>query len=778
MRRTITLTCLAFACLLGFTTSAMAGPYIQAHRGGSLRAGKPVYPENTMPAFKAAAKLGFTLELDVKLTSDSVPVVIHDDTLDRTTNCTGLVHDVTYEQLERCRVDVLGTDDASVQLKKGDKRRTTVPKLTQVLALLRKTGATASIEIKNLPTDGDFDPTPAYATNVSQTIRRSGVPLSHLIIQSFYPANLNVASEVLPGVQTSFLTLASLQAAAVPVAKSVGAAWVSPQWPVPQSFVTDAHDAGLRVVPFTVDDAAGIRQAFGEGVDAVITNQPVLARKVFAKAEGKLPKIPVAPGTKGCSGTYASRSLPAIRALDPKPGAPRVFAMQFKQDLANVVSYRTFRTKIECMLRRYVLPYRAKGRPNIVAFNEDIGMMTLATGSRGASTRAIFSKPGAGGCAGSPPPCGAIAALLSVGSAYAGPDAAYKSRYPGVGPLAAPFVDATDTFARGWMQTFSDMARRYDLYILGSNNQPLFRESRDPAEIATFADPDLPRPKSVYVATGPEVYNEAFMWGPKLVREEGPPMLRNVVAQNQKVPLTTIEQALGLTPGPTSGADAVANLKPYRVPKTKARIGFATSLPAFQYGRGFGKKLTGSINPCSDVATYYMSCLDRLGTNLVMQDEANPGQWTTDADSGAWQPLEWMSSTWRAAADPIARFDYNVTPHMVGNLADLPFDGQTAITQRGLRGARTCTYVGNTAKFDPSRDPPADRVYSGRKHQFLGLAPWVRKDASRAKLEATGRALTAGSGSKLENDYLETAIVADLPFPPDPHRAACRGARK
>jgi hypothetical protein len=172
-----------------------------------------------------------------------------------------------------------------------------------------------------------------------------------------------------------------------------------------------------------------------------------------------------------------------------------------------------------------------------------------------------------------------------------------------------------------------------------------------------------------------------------------------------------------------------------------------------------------------------MYCLDALGTNLVMQDEANPGMWATP---GEWQPLEWMSSTWRAAADPTVDFDYNVTPHMVGNLADLVFDGQTAITQRGLKGPRgarpakaRCNYVGN-AKLRPE-DPAQYEVYAGPKREFLGLAPWVVPDASRDTLRDVGAALAPGSGLPRENDYLETAVVADLPYPPVPHRPNCSG---
>ena len=130
-----------------------------------------------------------------------------------------------------------------------------------------------------------------------------------------------------------------------------------------------------------------------------------------------------------------------------------------------------------------------------------------------------------------------------------------------------------------------------------------------------------------------------------------------------------------------------------------------------------------------------------------------------------------MRSTWRAAADPDVKFAYNVTPHMVGNLADLAFDGQTAITQRGLSTSRSCTYVGNA--FVPAEDPADVRGNAGPKKEFLAIVPWVGLDGPRAELRSVGARLAPGSGDALENDYVETAIAADLPFPPDPKRGAC-----
>ncbi len=774
----------ALAASLAVAPAAGASPYVQAHRGGPLaRAGGhevPAYPENTLPAFRSAARRGFVLELDVKLTADRVPVVIHDATLDRTTNCHGLVASKTAAFLARhCRVDVLGTEGNSVPLPAGDPRRARIPRLRRVLELAKSRGTTVSLEIKNIPTDPDFDPTNAFARTVVRAIARDRFPPSLLIVQSFWPPNLDVVKRLLPGAQTSLLTLAAMNAAGPAFARSRGYDWISPAWPVSAAYVSQAHALGLQVVPYTFTEPAEVERAARRGVDAVIANDPGAARRAVAAVDPPAPKPPPPPTPAQCERVRASRSVAPVLALDPRPGALRVFAMQFKQDLANVRTYAAFRTKVECMLRDYVVPYLARHRPNVVAFNEDVGLMTLGTGTRGAAARALFADPRlAPSCESQGVPCGTLAALAAVTAGYSQQVAAYHSRFgPSLAPVASAFVAGTDTFARGWMQTFSDLAKRYGVYMVGSSDQPPFRESVDPAEIAAFRDPDLPRPASVYVATSPRAYNTVFMWGPHDVRREGPPMLRNVVAENEKVPLTPIEQEIQLTPGPARGPDAILNLRPYALPGTKARIGFATSLPAFVFNgepdTGFGRPLPPGTRPCSDVSRYYMRCLDALGANLVIQDEANPGRWATPGSF--WQPLEWMGSTWRTVGDPTVGFDYNVTPMMVGNLADLAFDGQTAITQRGLATGPGCNYVGDS-RFQPA-DPPEYRVYAGPKTEFLGIAPWVRGDGPRDQLAATGAALAPGSGSPLENDYVETAVIADLPFPPDPGRPSCAEAR-
>jgi glycerophosphoryl diester phosphodiesterase len=788
------------ACVAALAGSLVAVPgalaqiEVHAHRGGSYVDGVPRFPENTMPAFRHAADGGFVLEIDAKLTKDRVPLVIHDDSFDRTTTCTGPISAKTAAEVARdCRADVLGSpgNDAGLPMAPVPAAdRVAPPPLAELLAFARDRGARINLEIKNLPTDNDFDPSPmpAYATTILDAVDASRIPRSKVLIQSFLPANLDVAEQ--RGFETSALTLAAANQAGPEGAKSRGYEFVSPAFPVDQAYVSRAHGLGLRVVPFTLDREAELRAAAAIGVDELITDDPTLAARTVAAAAPRQAAAPGTPSDATCRSARASRTLAPVTTFDPKPGAPRVFAMQFKQDARHVVTYAAFRAKIECTLREMVVPFLAKDRPNVVAFNEDIGLATIATGSRGRLARDIFTdpslSPSCNGSAGAP--CGAFGALTAVKAAYGKETAAYQARFPDLNPVSGIFVATTDTFARGWMQTFSDLSHKYGVYMLGSNDQPLFRESTDPAEIATFADPDLPeRPSSVFVATSPAVYNEAFLWGPRDVRASGPAPLRNVVARNKKVPVTPIEELINLTPGPRTGPDAIENVAPYALPGTQARISFATSLPAFVYGA-----LPPGTDPCSDVAKYYMRCIDKLGANLVMQDEANPGSWAAytakdSPDRGAWQTMSWMTSTWRASVEPSVGFAYNVTPHLVGNLADLPFDGQTAITQRGLSGGAgraSCNYVGSS-RFIPGTDPESFliggeelpvRPFAGPKQEFLAMVPWVRADGPRPELESAAKALTPEGNGPGENDYLETAIVADLPFPPNPARGSCATA--
>lgn len=764
---------------------------VSAHRGGAAYA-----PENTMVAFRNAVRLGVDqLEADSQLSADGVLVLIHDDTLDRTTDCSGTVISKTFAGLQAC--------DAAHWFSPG--QPTTVPDLNrphplrgqgirvpaaeELFAYLRQLGDAApelSIEIKNIPGESNFDPVGmAVAQVLVPLIRQYGLE-EKVIVQSFWPATIDAVKRLAPELRTQFLTTSSTgQTAAQNLAyvtlrqHDISA----PNFDAPDFnavLVQAAQTSGKQVIPYTPDRESDLRTVTALGVDGLITNFPGCLLRLQGRplpatvglgtptpvCPDEVPDsasagIPGRPDPAVCAALRPSRWRPATGAAAPNAKL-RVVGMQFKQDVRHVVSYDSFRTKMRCLMEDHAVALMRPGLPMLVVYNEDIGLMTLALGSRGQPVRELAASPlRAPGGDQAPAPAGAVLGLSLINAAYAPQVAAYQALF---GPVSGPidprkqmFVAATDTFARAYSQTFSDIARDYGVFVVASNNQTRYRASRDPAEIALFKDPDLAAVEEVYIATDARVTNQTAIWGPRDINPDAPAGEKNLLFRNDKVPITALERDLiAIDEGPATGDAARANAAGVAV--AGFRLGFATSLPAFAWGYDFGQR-PASLEPCADVRISYMPCMDALGVDVVVQAEANPGRWAFE-QAGGWQPLEWMDSTWRSVAEPTVKFRYNITPHMVGNLLDLVFDGQSAITQRGA-GAPLKHYVGNT-EFNPATDPPEYQVYAGGKPEFLVLAPWVTNDAPRDALRDTGAKLAAGSNDPLENDYLETAVWADL----------------
>ncbi|HUP91339.1 MAG TPA: glycerophosphodiester phosphodiesterase family protein [Solimonas sp.] len=759
-------------------------PLVSAHRGGAAYA-----PENTLVSFQNAVRLGADeLEMDTQQTADGELVVIHDDSLDRTTDCTGTLLSHTLAEVQACDAAhwfapgqaTTTPDETLPHPLRGQGVR--VPTLRQVLDWYVTLGCNPprlSIEIKNIPGESNFDPAGNRIAQVLVPLLAQYGVRERSTIQSFWPLTVDAVKSLDPALRTQFLTSSGTgQTAAMNLSYVVagGHEISAPNFDAPDfgaPFIQAAHGAGKQVIPYTADEAADIALVAGLGIDGLITNFPACALHATGREapmkvtpEG-VPEIPACPG--GAAFPVASAERPdaaTCAALRPprwqaalghaEPGAQlRAVGIQFKQEVRHVESYETFRTKMRCLMQDHVVPLMQPGLPTLVVFNEDIGLMTLATGTRGAAVRALATSP-LHAPIGDAQPATTAGALALLNLAYAPQIAAYQLRFGPVDPRKQALLAATDTFARGFSRTFSDIARDYGVYVVASNNQAHYRASRDPAELALFADPDLAPAEEVYVATSASVANRTFLWGPQDFNPAAPPGETNLLFVNDKVPLTDIELTLlALDEGPATGAAALANAAGHVV--AGFRLGFATSLPAFQWGHAFGAPPPAA--PCADVHTTYMSCMDALGVDVVVQAEANPGRWAS-YQAGGWQPLEWMESTWRTSAEPSAHFLYNITPHLVGNLLDLPFDGQSAITRRGGTGVGA-HYVGNL-EFDEAQDPAAYRGNVGDKAEFIALAPWVTPDAPRADLLATGTALSPGSGDALENDYLETAVWADL----------------
>jgi hypothetical protein len=464
-----------------------------------------------------------------------------------------------------------------------------------------------------------------------------------------------------------------------------------------------------------------------------------------------------AQAASGC----AHFGRPAI-ASDARPHALRVFAIQFRQQPEAMTGTDSFRHAVDCAMRTEVAPHLAHGRPNLVVFDEDIGLETLAAGSRGARARALLRK-GTPSCRAQPSPCATLATLSAIDDGYGRALTYLGHRFPKLqSQLGRAFVAATDQFVRTFMTTMAAQALRYRVYVVASNTQAPFALTRNRAAVAALREPGSTT-SAVYAPTTGRAYDQTFLWGPRVIHHRAPPPLANLLRVNRKVPLTGFELALGFAQGPATGPAAAANLRPVAIPGTGARLGFATSLPAFEYGA------PAAGHECSDVTVTYMRCLNKLGANVVIQADANDGQWSGADGMELWQPLSWMGSAYRAVTDRSVQFAYAVNPFMVGNLADTPFDGQSAILERGRRGAG-CHYVGNRRAV-PGDDLPQFAPFAGRKPQFLALAPWVAPDGPRPALRNVGNALASG-----RRRYVQTAVVADLTFPADRNRPGCRVA--
>jgi glycerophosphoryl diester phosphodiesterase len=241
--------------------SQEGGSLIVAHRGASLD-----QPENTLDAFEAAVAAGAdAVEFDVRVTSDDQAVVLHDATIDRTTDGTGLVRAMTLESLRRVAISTpTGT--------------TQIPTLAEVLATL--TGRVAvDIEIKNVPGEPDFEPDRERAVELVHDALDAIAFVGDVIVSSFNPLSIAESRRLRADVPTGLLTDVGVEAeAAVRFAAHEGHRWVLPfvdRVREAPDAPADAHEVGLLLGTWLTDDPDEALTLFAAGVDAVATNDPV-----------------------------------------------------------------------------------------------------------------------------------------------------------------------------------------------------------------------------------------------------------------------------------------------------------------------------------------------------------------------------------------------------------------------------------------------------------------------------------------------------------------------
>lgn len=241
-------------------------PLVVAHRGASAD-----YPENTLVAFRAAAEAGADIvELDVRLTVDGIPVVLHDADLSVTTDGRGPVDELTLAEVKR--LDASG----------GRGPRQEVPTLAEALDVIGRSGRGIDLEIKSL---GGADAARQDLLEASLAVLESADFPGPVLVSSFNGLTLQRCRELAPDVPTGFLSSAAIDpGSALAYARQAGHDFVLPQAESLQEegpgFVRECHTAGIRLGTWTVDDEATLETFFEWGVDAVASNRPGLAAAV------------------------------------------------------------------------------------------------------------------------------------------------------------------------------------------------------------------------------------------------------------------------------------------------------------------------------------------------------------------------------------------------------------------------------------------------------------------------------------------------------------------
>ncbi len=328
--------CLVLTAYQGMTggarTEAARTFDLQGHRGA-----RGLMPENTLPGFAKALSIGVTtLELDVGVTRDGVVVVRHDARLNpaivREPGGTWLAGEgprllsLTFAELGVYDVGRLNPAHRYARRfahqEPVDGAR--IPSLAEVIALARKAGndkVRFNVETKLSPVEPELTPKPeAFAEAVLEVLRKEGV-LRRATIQSFDWRTLREVQRLAPGVPTVYLSarqrwLDNIQmgvpgpsawtagldvddyARSVPrLVKAAGGRVWSPYYKeIDSAQLEEAHDLGLEVVVWTVNDALKMGALIDLGVDGIITDYPDRLRRVLAEKRFGLPTpTPVEP---------------------------------------------------------------------------------------------------------------------------------------------------------------------------------------------------------------------------------------------------------------------------------------------------------------------------------------------------------------------------------------------------------------------------------------------------------------------------------------------------
>jgi glycerophosphoryl diester phosphodiesterase len=232
-------------------------PKIIGHRGAAGYA-----PENTLTGIQTAHDMGITwVEFDVKLTKDSVPVLFHDDTIDRTTNGNGFMKEITYAELKELEAGSWFGESFAGE---------PIPTLEQALDLLIELDMGLNLEIKPCPAR-EVETTEAALDVLSHYWDEQG----KLLLSSFQIQCLEVAQEMAPEWPRGLLLYTEFPENWADVADHLHAATININGNTVTAEQIEAFKAyGKPVLAYTINDEDRAEWLFDQGIKAVFSDVP------------------------------------------------------------------------------------------------------------------------------------------------------------------------------------------------------------------------------------------------------------------------------------------------------------------------------------------------------------------------------------------------------------------------------------------------------------------------------------------------------------------------
>lgn len=246
--------------------SDLQRPIIIAHRGDKTHA-----PENTLAAFKMAAEnRADAIEFDVKLTSDGRIIVLHDPTVNRTTNGKGKISQLPFAAVRELDAGAWFSEQF---------RGECIPTLDEVFETVGRR-LYMNIELTNYAT-----PLDNLVPKVVELIKKHALQ-SHMLFSSFFARNLTMTRKLLPEVPRGLLCMRGIKGA-----WGRNFTWrgdyfgLHPYWTdIDPGLVNRVQAAGKRVYAWTVNPEEELKKMIGLGVDAIITDDPVLALRLLGRS--------------------------------------------------------------------------------------------------------------------------------------------------------------------------------------------------------------------------------------------------------------------------------------------------------------------------------------------------------------------------------------------------------------------------------------------------------------------------------------------------------------